>query len=155
MRSYSRSWMDGDFFPTRCEVHYIGWCNRQHFKTETLITPRTRRQLVLPAVLTPFLFSTPNPPHFLWSFSPPPRTFFGESTNNHYPSFSTRKVFGRRFKEQTYYYDKAPFNSWQMITYRAYPYNWESLGSFRNERNRREKDIGAEKETESRNVGKF
>jgi hypothetical protein len=33
-----------------------------------------------------------------------------------------------RFKEQTYYYDKAPFQSWQMTTFRAYPYNWEFLG---------------------------
>lgn len=35
------------------------------------------------------------------------------------------KEISEMFKEQTYYYDKAPFNSWQMITYRAYPYNWE------------------------------
>lgn len=35
------------------------------------------------------------------------------------------KEISNMFKEQTYYYDKAPFQSWQMTTFRAYPYNWE------------------------------
>ncbi|CAK9091389.1 unnamed protein product [Durusdinium trenchii] len=35
------------------------------------------------------------------------------------------KEISNIFQEQTYYYDKAPCQSWQMTTFRAYPYNWE------------------------------
>jgi len=35
------------------------------------------------------------------------------------------KEISATFSEQSYYYDKAPYQSWQMTTFRAYPYNWE------------------------------
>eukprot|EP00913_Durusdinium_trenchii_P002753 g2546.t1 len=49
--------------------------------------------------------------------------FKGSMVEVHYTNMG--KEISNIFQEQTYYYDKAPCQSWQMTTFRAYPYNWE------------------------------